>query len=121
MEPTIKMFAMPQDTNPDGDLFGGWIVSMMDMAGAVLARRVAKARIVTVAIERIHFQKPVFVGDFLECFTRVEKVGRSSVTVEVDVYVERRLTGEVEKVTQGTFVYVAIDENRKPLAISKSS
>lgn len=117
LEPTIKVLAMPQDTNPDGDVFGGWIVSMMDLAGAVVARRTARNRIVTVAMENIQFHKPVFVGDFLECFAHVVKIGRSSITVEVDVRVERRLSGEVEKVTQGCFVYVSIDENRRPIPI----
>jgi acyl-CoA thioesterase YciA len=117
MEPTIKVIAMPQDTNPDGDLFGGWIVSMMDLAGAVVAKRTARNRIVTVAMENIKFMKPVFVGDFLECFARVIKVGRSSITVEVDARVERRLTGDVEQVTEGCFIYVAIDDNRKPVPV----
>jgi acyl-CoA thioesterase YciA len=117
MEPTIKVIAMPQDTNPDGDLFGGWIVSMMDLAGAVAAKRTARNRIVTVAMENIQFHRPVFVGDFLECFARVIKIGRSSITVEVDARVERRLTGEVEQVTEGCFIYVAIDDNRKPIPV----
>ncbi len=117
MEPTIKVLAMPQDTNPDGDVFGGWIVSMMDLAGAVVAKRTARSRIVTVAMENIQFSKPVFVGDFLECFAQVIKIGRSSITVEVDVRVERRLSGEVEQVTHGCFVYVSIDDNRKPVPI----
>ena len=117
MEPTIKVIAMPQDTNPDGDIFGGWIVSMMDIAGAVIARRTVRNRIVTVAMENIQFHKPVFVGDFLECFSRVVKIGRSSITVEVDVYVERALTGEVERVTQGCFIYVSIDADRRPSPI----
>ncbi len=117
MEPTVKVIAMPQDTNPDGDLFGGWIVSMMDLAGSVAARRTAHCRIVTVAMENIKFLKPVFVGDFLECFARVIRVGRSSITVEVDARVERRLTGDVEQVTEGCFIYVAIDENRKPVPV----
>lgn len=116
-EPTIKVLAMPQDTNPDGDVFGGWIVSMMDLAGAVVARRTAKNRIVTVAMENIHFHKPVFVGDFLECFARVITIGRTSIKVEVDVCVERRLSGEVEKVTQGCFIYVSIDAERQPVPI----
>lgn len=117
MEPTIKVIAMPQDTNHDGDVFGGWIVSMMDLAGSVVARRTARNRIVTAAMENIQFYKPVFVGDFLECFSRVVKIGRSSITVEVDVRVERRLTGEVEQVTQGCFVYVSIDSERKPVPV----
>lgn len=117
MEPTIKVIAMPQDTNHDGDVFGGWIVSQMDLAGSVLARRTARNQIVTVAMENIQFHKPVLVGDLLECFCRVVKIGVSSITVEVDARVERRLTGEVEQVTQGCFVYVAIDENRKPMPV----
>lgn len=121
MEPTIKVLAMPQDTNPDGDVFGGWIVSMMDLAGAVMARRTARNRIVTVAMENIHFHKPVFVGDFLECFARVTSIGRTSIRVEVDVCVERRLSGEVERVTQGCFIYVSVDKNRKPTPVHLSA
>jgi len=117
MEPTIKVIAMPQDTNHDGDVFGGWIVSQMDLAGSVVARRTARCQIVTVAMENIQFHKPVFVGDLLECFSRVVKIGISSITVEVDARVERRLTGEVEQVTQGCFVYVAIDDNRRPVPV----
>ncbi len=108
---------MPEYTNPDGDVFGGWIVSMMDLAGAVAARREAKQQIVTVAIDNISFMKPVFVGDFLECFAKVEKIGTTSITVRIKVCVERRLTGEVEQVTDGHFVYVAIDKNRKPVPV----
>lgn len=117
MEPTIKVIAMPQDSNHDGDIFGGWIASQMDLAGSVLARRTAKRQIATVAMDNIQFMKPVFVGDLLECFCRVTKIGTTSITVEVDARVERRITGEVEQVTQGSFVYVAIDENRNPIAV----
>ena len=118
MEPTVKVIAMPQDTNHDGDVFGGWIVSQMDLAGSVMARRTARNQIVTVAMENIQFHKPVFVGDLLECFSRVVKIGVTSITVEVDARVERRLTGEVEQVTQGCFVYVSIDENRQPVPVN---
>lgn len=118
MEPTVKVIAMPQDTNHDGDVFGGWIISQMDLAGSVLARRTAKNRIVTVAMENIQFYKPVYVGDLLECFCRVVKIGVSSITVEVDARVERRLSGRVEQVTQGCFVYVSIDEERQPVPVS---
>ena len=120
MEPTIKVIAMPEDTNPDGDVFGGWIISMMDLAGAVAARREAKQQIVTVAIDNMTFRKPVFVGDFLECFAAVEKIGTTSITVKVRVQVERRMTGEVEDVTEGTFTYVAIGPNRRPTPINKN-
>ncbi len=118
MEPTIKVIAMPQDTNHDGDVFGGWIVSQMDLAGSVMARRTVRNQIATVAMENIQFHKPVFVGDLLECFCRVVKIGVTSITVEVDARVERLLTGEVERVTQGCFVYVSISKNREPVPIS---
>ena len=113
----IKVIAMPMYANPDGDIFGGWIVSQMDLAGAVPARRLARNRVVTVAIENIVFHKPVFIGDCLECYTVIEKVGRSSITVDIEVFVERRDRSGREKVTQGRFIYVSIDENRKAMAI----
>ena len=114
---TIKVIAMPENTNPDGDLFGGWIVSMMDLAGAVAARRQSRQRMVTVAMENIRFHKPVFVGDLLVCDASVVKIGRTSITVEVQVGVERMLTGEHESVTQGIFTYVAIDDNRQAVPV----
>lgn len=114
----IKVIAMPKDANPDGDIFGGWIMSHMDLAGAIPARQLAKGRTVTVAIENIVFHKPVFVGDCVECYARIEKVGRTSVTVHIETYVERRSDLTREKVTEGKFVYVAIDKNRKPIEIT---
>lgn len=116
-EPAIKIIAMPADANADGDMFGGWILSMMDLAGAVPARKRAKMRIVTVAVENIVFHKPVFVGDCLECYADIEKVGRSSITVKVETYVERREKEEKEKITEGRFVYVAIGKDRKSVPI----
>ena len=113
----IKVIAMPKDANPDGDIFGGWIMSHMDLAGAIPARQLARQRIVTIAIDNVVFHKPVFVGDCVECHARVEKVGRSSITVHVTTYVERRSNLVREKVTEGKFVYVAIDANRKPVEI----
>src|SRR5690242_9284765 len=97
----IKVIAMPMYANPDGDIFGGWIVSQMDLAGALPARRLAHNRVVTVAIENIVFHKPVFIGDCLECYATIEKVGHSSITVDVEVLVERREDQRKEKVTQG--------------------
>jgi acyl-CoA thioesterase YciA len=120
-EPAIKVIAMPSDTNPDGNMFGGWIVSMMDLAGAVEARKVVRHNLVTVAIDNIVFHNPVFVGDCVECLTEVEKIGRTSVTIKVDVYVQRkdRSHGDKkEKVTEGRFVFVAIGADRKPVAIN---
>jgi len=116
-EPSLKVIAMPADANADGDMFGGWILSMMDLAGAVPARKRAKRRIVTVAVENIVFHKPVFVGDCLECYAVIEKIGRSSMTVRVETYVERREKEEKEKITEGRFVYVAIGPDRKSVPL----
>jgi len=116
-EPAIKVIAMPADANADGDMFGGWILSMMDLAGAVPARKRARRRIVTVAVENIVFHKPVFIGDCLECYAMIEKTGRSSMTVLVETFVERREKEEKEKITEGRFVYVAIGPDRKSMPL----
>lgn len=119
-EPAIKVIAMPNDTNPDGDMFGGWIVSQMDLAGYLTARKIARRKLVTIAIDNIVFHSPVFVGDCLECFTRVEKTGRTSITIVVEAFVERKDKGPnepKEKVTEGKFVFVAIDKDRNPSPI----
>ena len=117
--PEIRVVARPKDANPDGDVFGGWILSMMDIAGAIPARKHAKTRIVTVALDNVHFLLPVFIGDCVECYATIEKVGNSSMTVKVETFVERREGGEKLKVTEGRFVYVAVDRNRKPVKISQ--
>jgi len=120
-EPAIKVIAMPSDTNPDGDIFGGWILSQMDLAGYLTARKIARKKLVTVAMDNIVFHAPVFVGDCLECYTQVEKQGRTSITVMIEAYVERRdskPSAAKEKVTEGRFIFVAIDkETRKPSPI----
>jgi len=117
-EPAIKVIAMPADTNPDGDIFGGWILSQLDLAGYLTARKIARKKLVTVAIDNIVFHSPVFIGDCLECYTTVEKQGRTSITVLVEAYVERKdqsADAPKEKVTEGRFVFVAIDKDtRKP-------
>ncbi len=118
-EPAIKIIAMPKDANADGDMFGGWILSMMDLAGSIPARKTAKTRIVTVAVENIVFHKPVFVGDCLECYAYLEKIGRTSLTIRVETFVERREKEEKEKITEGRFVYVAIDKNRQAIEIPR--
>ena len=120
MEPAIKVIAMPSDTNPDGDMFGGWIVSMMDLSGYLTARKISHTKMATVAIDNIVFHNPVFVGDCLECYTTIEKKGRTSLTVRVEAFVERKdhkPGTEKEKVTEGRFVFVAIDKNRRPVPI----
>lgn len=118
-EPAIKVVAMPKDANSDGDIFGGWILSMMDMAGGIAARRRAGMRVVTVAMDDVVFHKPVFVGDTVECFAEVKSVGNTSVKVMVETYVDRKISNERLKVTEGEFVFVAIDHDRKPVAIER--
>jgi len=111
--PTMRTVAMPADTNPRGDIFGGWIMSQMDLAGGEVARRRAKGKVATVAVSELQFHKPVYVGDYVSCFADIVKVGTTSITVHVETFVERD-ESEMEKVTEGTFVFVAIDENRRP-------
>lgn len=114
-EPAIRTFAMPADTNANGDIFGGWLMAQMDLAGAVAAVRRAKGRVVTVAVDAMTFHRPVRVGDLVSCYAEIVRVGRSSMSVALEIWVERRLTsGEVEKVTEGRFTYVAIDEQGRP-------
>lgn len=119
-ELVIKVVAMPVDTNPDGDMFGGWIVSQMDLAAYLHARKFTENRLVTVAIDDITFHKPVFVGDCLICYAHTEKTGNTSITVKVNAMVERKKGLSVEQVTEGSFVFVAIGENRKPVPVIKS-
>ncbi len=114
-ELVIKVIAMPSDTNPGGDMFGGWIVSQMDLAAWVFARKLTAERIVTLAIDNLVFRKPVFVGDLVLCYAWLEKTGNTSIRVRVDVEVERRETHEVEQVTEGSFTFVAIGADRKPV------
>lgn len=117
-ELVIKVVAMPGDTNPDGDMFGGWILSQMDLAAYVHARKLTHTKIVTVAIDNIVFHKPVFVGDCLVCYATTEKVGRTSVTVKIVARVERKESHEQDQVTEGRFTFVAIGNDRKPVPIA---
>ena len=116
----IKVTAMPADANADGDIFGGWVLSQMDLAGGVVARHLAKGRVVTIAIDDMEFILPVYVGDCLECYVEVVKIGNTSMTLKIEAYAERRLSGVKDKVTEGTFIFVAIDEGRRPRAIPKA-
>jgi len=111
---TVRTLAMPADTNPAGDIFGGWVMSQMDIAGSIAAVERAEGRVATVAVEAMTFISPVKVGDILCVYTTVEKVGTTSITVAVEAWARRnRLAGRV-KVTDGRFVYVALDdEGRK--------
>ncbi|WP_019936824.1 acyl-CoA thioesterase [Bordetella sp. FB-8] len=112
-DPVLRVMPMPTDTNIHGDVFGGWIMSQVDIAGAVPAARRANGRVATVAVNALVFRQPVFVGDLLSFYAKIVKTGNTSVTVEVDVYAQRqRLDAEIVKVTEATLTYVATDEAR---------
>jgi len=115
---SLRTLAMPADANPSGDIFGGWIMSQMDIAGGFYARQITKSRVVTVAVEAMTFHLPVFVGDEVSCYCETERIGRTSVAVQIETWVRRdRLNDESIKVTEAVYTYVAIDENRKPIPI----
>ena len=120
-EPALRALAMPADANPNGDIFGGWVLAQMDLAGAVPAARRAGGRIATVAVDAMRFHRPVFIGDLVSCFARIVKTGTTSISVLVETYAERRHDGSEVKVTEGTYVYVAIDEAGRPRPIPGES
>ncbi len=111
---TIQTLAMPADTNANGDIFGGWLVSQMDLAGGVLAKELSKGRVATVAIDSMTFLKPVHVGDVISCYADAIKTGNSSMTIHIEVWAKPASMSCQYSVTKGTFVYVAIDEHGKP-------
>ncbi len=113
-QPAVRMLAMPADTNPSGDIFGGWLMSQMDIAGGIAAAVRAKGRAVTVAVEGMEFHQPVYVGDLVSCYADVVATGTTSITVKVETLARRRAGGETVKVTEGTFVFVAIDSDGRP-------
>ena len=117
-QPVLRLVPMPADANPTGDIFGGWIMSQVDIAGSIPALRLAKGRVATVAVNSFVFKQPVLVGDLVSFYAKVVKVGRTSVSVDVEVFAQRRVPQEVTvKVTEATLTYVAVDENRKPRAV----
>jgi acyl-CoA thioesterase YciA len=111
---TIRTIAMPSDLNYEGDVFGGWLLSQMDMAGGIAARWRAKGRVATVAIEAMQFHTPIRMGDEVSCYCTETKVGRTSLTFRVEAWVRRRDGGAQEKATQGTFTFVAIGPDGRP-------
>jgi acyl-CoA thioesterase YciA len=121
-EPVLRVIPMPRDTNGAGDIFGGWIMSQVDLAGSVVAARRARGRIVTVAINALDFKKPVYVGDLVSLYAEVVRVGRTSLTVDVQVYAQRGWRsgvsfGETVKVTEAVLTYVALDEHGQPRTV----
>ena len=114
-EPVLRVVPMPGDTNQHGDIFGGWIMSQVDIAGALPAIRLAKGRVATVAVNSFMFKQPVLIGDLVSFYAKVVRVGRTSITVDVEVWAQRGIPEEVTvKVTEATLTYVAVDKERKP-------
>lgn len=119
-ELVLKVIPMPADCNANGDIFGGWVMAQVDLAGSVLPARYSPGRMATVAVNEFVFKHPVRVGDILSFFSKVTRVGRTSITVKVEVYAERyRTQGQYIKVTEASLTYVAIDDDGKPTEIIK--
>jgi acyl-CoA thioesterase YciA len=119
-QPALRVMPMPADANQNGDIFGGWIMAQVDVAGATLAGRIARGRIATVAVKEFIFKQPVLIGDLLSCYAELVRLGTTSVTVKVEVYAERgREDRKVVKVTEATLTYVAIDMSGRPRPIPR--
>ncbi|GAB1232503.1 acyl-CoA thioesterase [Ferrigenium sp. UT5] len=120
-EPTIRVAAMPSDANYTGDIFGGWLMGQVDIAGSIPAVQYARGRVVTVAVNSFVFKQPIFVGDIVSFYTAIIKTGHTSVTVAVEVFVQRNpAKPECVKVTEATLTYVAVGEDRKPRALPQT-
>ena len=117
---SLKTIAMPADSNANGDIFGGWLVSQMDLAGCITANQLAKGRVVTVAIDGMIFVSPVNVGATVSCYTQVINIGRSSIKIQVEVWASEPNEVEKRKVTEGLFTFVAIDKNRRTRPVPQS-
>ena len=115
----IRTLAMPADTNANGDIFGGWLLSQMDIAGGVAASKVAKSRTVTVSIDAMNFRKAVYVGDLVSVHANLVRVGRTSITVHLEAWVLRRRAQQAILVTDGNFTYVSIDDHGQPQPIQR--
>src|SRR5436190_1494856 len=112
--PLVRVIAMPADANPNGDIFGGWLLSQMDLAGGSLAAQRARGRCATVAVDGMVFHEPVFVGDEVSCYGELVKTGRTSMTIRIEAWRRHLPSDEVRQMTQAIFTYVAIGENRRP-------
>ena len=117
--PSLRTLAMPADTNPNGDVFGGWIMSQMDLAGGTYAFHIAQGRVATVAVTGMQFHKPVYVGDEVSCYCATQRIGHTSITVLVETWVRRRQLDVEEKVTDGLYTFVAIDAQGRPRPVSE--
>lgn len=110
----IRTLAMPADTNPAGDIFGGWVLSQMDIAGGLYTKKIANGRTVTVAVDSMTFHLPVLTGDTLCCYVSTQKIGNTSIAVKIEAWASREYSEDRIKVTEGIFTYVAVNSNRKP-------
>lgn len=120
-EMMVRTLAMPADTNPMGDIFGGWLLSQMDIAGGIFTQKLSKGRMVTVAVDSMTFHQPLFVGDTLCCYCEQIKMGRTSIAVKVEAWAARQFNANNEdriKITEGVFTYVKVGSDRKPIPIS---
>jgi len=114
LEPSLRTVAMPADANPNGDIFGGWLMSQMDIASGTYAGYIAMGRVATVAVDAMTFHLPVYIGDEISCYCQTARIGRTSIAVDVETWVRRRQDARCEKVTEGRFTFVAIDDAGKP-------
>ena len=117
--PHLRTVAMPRDANPSGDIFGGWTVSQMDLAGATFAVRRSGGRVATVAIEAMRFLRPISVGDEVSCYCTLVEEGEHSISVKIETWASSRAGEETEKVTEGVFAYVAVDDAGKPREVGQ--
>jgi acyl-CoA thioesterase YciA len=113
-ELVIRTIAMPADTNANGDIFGGWLMSQMDLGAAIIAKNLSRSRVTTVAVDGMVFHNPVFVGDIVNCHAHLLKVGRTSMRIHIEAWVQRGRDGQLLRVTEGVFTYVAIDDKGRP-------
>ena len=118
-EVVIRTIAMPADANANGDIFGGWLISQMDLGGAILARGTAHCRVTTVAVDGMSFLRPVNVGDVVTCYGQLLGIGRTSMKIRVEAWVQRYADTTMQHVTEGTFTYVAIDEAGRPQPVKR--
>ncbi|HSX50709.1 MAG TPA: acyl-CoA thioesterase [Cellvibrio sp.] len=118
---TLQTITMPADTNPFGDIFGGWVMAQMDIAGAIHANEVAHGRVTTIAVGSMVFIRPVPVGAVISCYTSTRRIGNTSIRVKVEVWIKDFLTHHIIQVTQGEYVYVALDEHGRKRPVLKHS
>ena len=118
-ELVIRTIAMPADTNANGDIFGGWMMSQMDLGAAIVAKSLSRSRVTTVAVDGMVFHNPVYVGDIVNCHATLLKVGRTSMKIDCEAWVQRGKDGTLLRVTEGIFTYVAIDEQGRPQPVHR--